>query len=48
MGDRYTLTPKIKDDIEFQTGINVKLKPEKSRLKTELISSIWTLKINTC
>jgi hypothetical protein len=28
-GDRYTLTPKIKEDIEFQRGILVKLKPEK-------------------
>jgi hypothetical protein len=25
---RYTLTPKIKEDIEFQRGIIVKLKPE--------------------
>jgi hypothetical protein len=29
MGDRYTLTPKTKEDIEFQRGIVVKLKPEK-------------------
>ncbi len=27
LGDRYTLTPKIKEDIEFQRGINVKLNP---------------------
>jgi hypothetical protein len=27
LGDRYTLTPKIKEDIEFQMGIIVKLKP---------------------
>jgi hypothetical protein len=25
----YTLTPKIKEDIEFQRGINVKLNSEK-------------------
>jgi hypothetical protein len=29
LGDRYTLTPKIKEDIEFQSGIIVKLKPGK-------------------
>jgi hypothetical protein len=29
LGDRYTLTPKIKEDIEFQRGIIVKLKPGK-------------------
>jgi hypothetical protein len=34
LGDRYTLTPKIKEDIEFQMGIIVKLKPG------NLISSI--------
>jgi hypothetical protein len=28
-GDRYTLTPKLKEDIEFKRGILVKLKPEK-------------------
>jgi hypothetical protein len=27
--DRYILTPMIKKDIEFQRGINVKLKPGK-------------------
>jgi hypothetical protein len=25
LGDMYTLTPKIKEDIEFQRGISVKL-----------------------
>jgi hypothetical protein len=30
LGDMYTLTPKIKEDIEFQTGIIVKLNPGKS------------------
>jgi hypothetical protein len=28
-GDMYTLTPKIKEDIEFQKGLIVKLKAEK-------------------
>jgi hypothetical protein len=27
LGDMYTLTLKIKEDIEFQRGMNVKLKP---------------------
>jgi hypothetical protein len=30
LGDMNTLTPQIKEDIEFQRGIIVKLKPEKS------------------
>jgi hypothetical protein len=30
MGDMYTLTPKIKEDIEFQRRINVKLNSGKS------------------
>jgi hypothetical protein len=48
LGDRYILTPKIKEDIEFQRGINVKLNPGNfSSLETELISSVWTLKTNT-
>jgi hypothetical protein len=29
LGDRYTLTPKMKEDIEFERGIFVKLKSEK-------------------
>jgi hypothetical protein len=29
LGDMHTLTPHIKEDIEFQRGINVKLNPEK-------------------
>jgi hypothetical protein len=29
MGDIHTLTLKIKEDIEFQRGINVMLNPEK-------------------
>jgi hypothetical protein len=49
LGVVYTLTPKIKEDIEFQREINVKLKPGKFLTSgTELISSVWTLKINTC
>ncbi len=28
LGDMHTLTLKIKEDIEFQRGINVKLNPE--------------------
>jgi hypothetical protein len=49
LGDRYTLTPKIKEDVEFQRGIIVKLKPGKISLslETELISSICTLETNT-
>jgi hypothetical protein len=44
----YTLTPKIKEDIEFQRGVIVKLKPENfPSLKTELIGSVWTLETNT-
>jgi hypothetical protein len=38
----------MKEDIEFQRGINVKLKPGKfPKSGTELISSVWTLKTNT-
>jgi hypothetical protein len=41
LSDMYTLTPKIKEDIEFQIGINVKLNSEKSpTVETELISSV--------
>jgi hypothetical protein len=29
LGDMNTLTSQIKEDIEFQRGINVKLNPEK-------------------
>jgi hypothetical protein len=29
LGYMYTLTPKIKEDIEFQRGVIVKLKPRK-------------------
>jgi hypothetical protein len=31
LGDMHTLTLKIKEDIEFQKGMNVKLNPEKIR-----------------
>jgi hypothetical protein len=48
LGDMYTLTPHIKEDIEFQRGINVKLNPENfPSLETKLISSVWTFEINT-
>jgi hypothetical protein len=47
LGDIQTLTLKIKEDIEFQRGINVKVNYEKFSLETELISSIWTLETNT-
>jgi hypothetical protein len=30
LGDMHTLTPQIKEDMEFQRGINVKLNPGKS------------------
>jgi hypothetical protein len=43
----HILTPQIKEGIEFQKGIIVKLKPEKfPSLETELISSVWTLETN--
>jgi hypothetical protein len=29
LGDMHTLTPQIKEGIEFQSGIIVKLKPKK-------------------
>jgi hypothetical protein len=45
LSDMNTLTLKIREDIEFLKGINVKLNPEKnSSLETELISYVWTLK----
>jgi hypothetical protein len=48
LGDKYTLTSKIKEDIEFQRGVVVKLKPRKFPcLETKLISSVWILKTNT-
>jgi hypothetical protein len=41
LDDKYILTSKIKEDIEFQRGIIVKLKPGKFlSLKSELISSV--------
>jgi hypothetical protein len=41
LGDMYTLTPKIKEDIEFQRGINVKLNSGKFlKSGTESITSI--------
>jgi hypothetical protein len=44
LGDMHTLTTNIKEDIEFQRGINVKLNPEKfPSQETELISSVCSL-----
>jgi hypothetical protein len=40
MGCMYTLIPKIKEDIEFQGGLIIKLKPGKLSLETELITSV--------
>jgi hypothetical protein len=47
LGDILTLTLKMKEDIEFQKGVIVKLKPGKFHLKTEWISPVWTIKTNT-
>jgi hypothetical protein len=48
-GDMNTLTLQIKEDVEFQKGINIKLNTRKfSSLETELISSICSLETNTC
>jgi hypothetical protein len=48
LGYIHTLTLKIKEDIEFQIGINIKLNSRKfSSLETELISSVCTLETNT-
>jgi hypothetical protein len=48
-GYMHTLTLKIKEDVEFQTGLIVKLNPGKvCSLKIELISSFQTLETNTC
>jgi hypothetical protein len=45
LGDIITLTLKIKEDIEFQKVIIVKLKPRKfSSLKTEWIAQFEPLK----
>jgi hypothetical protein len=49
MGDMHTLTPQIKEGIEFQRGIIVKLKPRNLlSLETELISSVLTLEKTAC
>jgi hypothetical protein len=46
--DMLTLTPQMKEDIEFHTGLVVKLNVGKfSYLETESYSSIWTLETNT-
>jgi hypothetical protein len=49
LGDMHILTLKIKEDIKFHRGVNIKLNPGKFvvSLQTELISSICTIEINT-
>jgi hypothetical protein len=49
LGDMHTLTLKIKEDIEFQRGMNVKINPGNfsKSLETEFISSVWIVEINT-
>jgi hypothetical protein len=48
LGGMDTLTPQIKEDIEFQIGSVVKLNPVKfSCLETGSYSSIWTHETNT-
>jgi hypothetical protein len=47
LGDVHILTLKIKEDIEFQRGMNVKPNPEIFlSLGAELISFVWTIEIN--
>jgi hypothetical protein len=45
LGDRYTLTLKIKEDIKFPRGLIIKLEPGNFQSGTELISSVFTLGI---
>jgi hypothetical protein len=48
LGDMHTLTSQIKEDMEFQRGMNVKLNPGKvSRSQNELISCIQTFETKT-
>jgi hypothetical protein len=48
LGHMHTQTPQIKEDIEFQRGINIMLQPGKFlKSGTELISSVWTLEANS-
>jgi hypothetical protein len=48
LGGMHTLPPQIKEDIEFQRGLVVKLNPGKfTCLETKSYSSIWTLETNT-
>jgi hypothetical protein len=42
-----TLTPKNKEDIEFQKELIIKLNPEKFRLEIVLYNSVLTIEINT-
>jgi hypothetical protein len=48
LGDMDILIHQIKEDIEFQRGLVIKLNPRKFlSLETESYSSIWTLETNT-
>jgi hypothetical protein len=49
LGDRHTPYPNIEEDMEFTIVLIVKQKPEEicTKFETELICSIWTIKINT-
>jgi hypothetical protein len=47
MGDFDTLIHEIREDIEFQKGLIVKLSSGKKIQETELISQVWTLDRNT-
>jgi hypothetical protein len=47
LGDIHKPTSQIEEDIEFQIGLIIKLNLGKiSNMKTELYSSVWTLKTN--
>jgi hypothetical protein len=49
LGDMHTPTPKIKEDIEFQRGLIVKLLSWTffPSVRIELYSSVWTFETNT-
>jgi hypothetical protein len=50
LGDRHIPYPNIEEDMEFTKVLIVKQKLEEifPKSETELISSVWTLEINTC
>jgi hypothetical protein len=50
LGDMHTPYPNIQWDMEFTKVLIVKQKLEGKNLQseTELITSVWTLKTNTC